>query len=67
MKVRSILKTAVVAVAAGAAAIKLYQRYTSEDDQKEFDAEAENNGFEYDFEAEAEESLADKIRKLARK
>ena len=62
---KKLLKGALVLGVIGFIAYKAYQYFTKEEEYEEFDDNAD--GAEFDVEAEAEESLADKIKSAAKK
>ena len=65
IKMKKFLKTVLVLTVVGVIAYKAYQYFTKEDEYEEFDDNVD--GAEFDVEAEAEESLADKIKAAAKK
>ncbi len=62
---KKFLKTVLVLTILGFIAYKLYKYFTKEPEYEEFDDTVD--GAEFDIEAEAEESLADKIKAAAKK
>ena len=58
------LKTLIVLAVIGIVVYKAYEYFSRDDKYEEFD---DNVDGEYDLEAEAEESLADKIKSAAKK
>lgn len=62
---KKFLKTVFALTVIGVIAYKAYQYFTKEEEYEEFDDNAD--GAEFDIEAEAEESLADRIKAAARK